>query len=64
VAHYPDGNVVQFISLVYLVEPEDVASLSVSRESRELRFFVKHDLPPEDLAAVHFADHQAVSQRR
>jgi 8-oxo-dGTP pyrophosphatase MutT (NUDIX family) len=52
VACYPDGNTVQLITLVYRVEAEDATVLSVSPESRELRFFGKDDLPPDDLIAV------------
>lgn len=53
IAHYPDGNIVQFVTLVYRVEPQDVAGLTVSRESQALRFFAKEELPPDDLIAVH-----------
>lgn len=52
VAQYPDGNIFQLVTLAYRVEVEDIAAISVSSESLELRFFARHDLPTDELAAV------------
>ncbi len=53
VVEYPDGNIVQLVTLAYRVEVEDLSTMSLSSESLELRFFPRHDLPMDELVAVH-----------
>jgi ADP-ribose pyrophosphatase YjhB (NUDIX family) len=53
VVAYADGNVYQLVSIAYTVRVADPSKLRTSSESRELRFFGRSELPPEDLAAAH-----------
>jgi ADP-ribose pyrophosphatase YjhB (NUDIX family) len=53
IAHYPDGNIMQVLSLVYRVNVGDVSRLRTSDESTDLRFFHTHELPPVELVASH-----------
>ena len=52
IVSYPDGNIVQTLSLAYTVVPEDVSIMRVSEESVELRFFERDELPPAELGAT------------
>lgn len=52
IAHYPDGNIMQVLSLVYRASVDNGSGLRTSEESTDLRFFLTHELPP-DLVASH-----------
>ena len=52
VAHYPDGAVVQLLTLAYRVEVEDFSAMRTSAESLDLRFFDRDRLPMDELVAV------------
>jgi ADP-ribose pyrophosphatase YjhB (NUDIX family) len=52
-AAYADGNVQQPVSIAYLVEVDDAAPVRPSRESLELRFFGRDELPLAELAETH-----------
>ncbi len=50
IAHYPDGNIVRAIGLVYRVEVDNFDALRRSDESTALQFFTREELPHLDLA--------------
>jgi 8-oxo-dGTP pyrophosphatase MutT (NUDIX family) len=53
VAQYADGNILQFLTLAYRIEAQDLSGLRPSAESLELRFFDRDQLPMDDLVATH-----------
>ena len=55
VVSYPDGNVYAIVSFAYRVGVESLDGLRPSRESLELRFFSKEELPDIDVPATQWA---------
>lgn len=53
IARYPDGSVVQLVTVAYVVVPADESALCVGSESVELRFFALADLPVGELVPIH-----------
>lgn len=53
IAHYPDGNVLRVITIVYLIKLLDLPVLKKSCESRELRFFSKNEIMHIKIAETH-----------
>jgi 8-oxo-dGTP pyrophosphatase MutT (NUDIX family) len=53
IVRYADGNTYRPITVVFLVEPDNVAKLRPSPETAELQFVPKHDLPTFDVIATH-----------
>ena len=53
IAAYQDGSIWRMVIVVFSVELEGVPSLSVSPESRELRFFAKEELKDIEIVVTH-----------
>ena len=53
IAAYQDGSIWRMVIVVFSVELEAVPSLSVSPESRELRFFAKEELKDIEIVVTH-----------
>jgi 8-oxo-dGTP pyrophosphatase MutT (NUDIX family) len=52
IVRYPDGAIVQVITVAYSVTVRDVSALRLSAESVELRFFAPGDLPVDEIVAT------------
>lgn len=53
IAHYPDGNVLRVITVVYHTVLSEQPNLICSSESKELRFFSREELKNIPIAATH-----------
>ena len=53
IAHYPDGNVLRVITVVYHIELLSSPIVETSLESRELKFFSKDEIMHIKIAETH-----------
>ena len=53
IAHYPDGNILRVITVVYKIILQKKPQLLCSSESKELRFFTKDELKEITVAKTH-----------
>ena len=53
IVHYPSGDIVRVLSLVYRVQVDDFDPLRCSAESTELRFFTPDELRSLDIVETH-----------
>jgi len=53
IAHYPDGNVLRVITVVYHIKLFDFPILKTSLESKELKFFSKDEIMRIKMAETH-----------
>lgn len=53
IAHYPDGNVLRVITVVYITKLLNHPVLKTSLESRELKFFSKDEIMNIKIAETH-----------
>lgn len=53
IAHYPDGNVLRVITIVYYIKLMNFPILKTSLESKELKFFSKEEIMHINIAETH-----------
>lgn len=53
IAHYPDGNVLHVITIVYHIKLMNFPKLKTSLESKELKFFSKKEIMHINIAETH-----------
>lgn len=53
IAAYQDGSVWRMVIVVYALDLQQVPTLRISAESRELRFFSKEEISQIEIAVTH-----------